>query len=75
MRIIDATITEARHDDHLARAEAVVHLKWQPVLGGPTLERDVRASAPLDDPKGRDLRTRLVAGALTAMTGGAAAAA
>ena len=68
MRIIDATILEARQDDALARAEARIHLKWQPVLGGPVEERDVLASAPLDDPKGRDLRTRLVAGALAAMT-------
>ena len=75
MRIIDATITEAHEDDILARAEAIVHLKWQPVLGGPVQEREVRATAPLEDPKGRDLRTRLVAVALTAMAGGAAAAA
>ncbi|PRY93576.1 hypothetical protein BCF33_2450 [Hasllibacter halocynthiae] len=74
MRIIHATILETAPADDMGRATGLVHLKWQPAPGAPVREEAIRTTAALDDPKGRDLRTALVAGAFAAMVEGARAA-
>lgn len=70
MRIIDAVVTEARRASEWGRVEARVALTYEAFPGGPVHRRVILTSAPERDPKGRDLRTCLVADAarLAAMT-------
>ena len=64
MRIIEATVTDACRRRDFGRVEARVTLSYQAFPGEPIETRTFLTSAPADDPKGRDLRTRLVTDAV-----------
>lgn len=64
MRIIDAIVNEARRCRDFGRVEARVTLTYEPYPGAPALTRTLLTSVAPHDPKGRDLRTRLVADAV-----------
>ena len=63
MRIIDAVVNEARRCRDFGRVEARVTLIYEPYPGAPAQTRTILTSVAPHDPKGRDLRTRLVADA------------
>lgn len=63
MRIIDAVVNNARRCRDFGRVEARVTLTFEPYPGAPAQTRTVLTSVAPHDPKGRDLRTRLVADA------------
>lgn len=64
MRIIEAIVGDPRRGPRADRVEAEVALTLEPHPGAPAETRTVPASVPALDPKGRDLRTRLVADAV-----------
>lgn len=64
MRIIQAIVGDPRRGDAPDRLEAEVVLTFQLLPGAPVETRTLRSSTPLADPKGRDVRTRLVADAV-----------
>lgn len=64
MRILDAAVTDVRHRRDFGRVEARVALTFQPSPGAPAQTRTFLTSAPARDPRGRDLRARLVTDAV-----------
>lgn len=64
MRIIEATVSDPRRGARPDLMEAEVVLTFEPHPGAPAETRILLTSAPMDDPKGRDLRTLLVADAV-----------
>lgn len=64
MRIIDAIVNEARRCRDFGRVEARVTLTYEPYPGAPAMTRTLLTSVAPHDPKGRDLRTRLIADAV-----------
>ena len=64
MRIIEAIVGDPRRGPAPDRMEAEVVLTFEPHPGAPVETRTLLTSAPAEDPKGRDLRTRLVADAV-----------
>jgi hypothetical protein len=76
MRIIEAIVGDPRHGPAPDRWEAEVVLTFEPRLGAPAETRTLLTSASGEDPKGRDIRVRLVADAVRrALTEPVAAAA
>lgn len=64
MRIIEAIVDTPRHGSTPDRLEAQVILTYQLRFDAPPETRTLLTSASADDPKGRDIRVRLVADAV-----------
>lgn len=66
MRLIDADVADIHPLPCRSGVEADVRLVFAERVGAPAQERTVRGRAPLEDPKDRPVRVRLVADALQA---------
>ena len=64
MRIIDATVTQARRCREFDRIEARVRLTYEPFPGALPETRTILTSIAPEDSKGRSLRVRLIADAV-----------